>query len=158
LREAVCATLQAPRRVILKPGPPPFKPRMRILYIHATLVPPSKTACTDRFFLLSQTLEGDVLQPACFHRPEQIEAEFGPGSYPGYTSGRFRYHWFLAYTAQGRRKSRLAQFWFYLRKGVELHRRRAFDCVMAYSHMTTSMIGGLLKLLTRGRLIIEVAT
>jgi glycosyltransferase involved in cell wall biosynthesis len=108
--------------------------------------------------LLSENLEGEVLHPLWFTNPKEVEAEFGPGSYPVYTSGRFRYHWFLAWKAHGRRRSRLAQFWFYLRKGLELHRQRAFDCVIAYSHMTNGLIGALVKLLTGSRLIIEVAT
>lgn len=131
---------------------------MRILYIHSTQVPPPLDARTDRFFLLSETLEGDVLQPVWFRTPEEIEAEFGPGSFPVYVSGRFRYHWFLALLPKGRNRSRLAQFWFYIRKGVELRRERAFDCIIAYSHMTTGLVAALVKLLTGAKLIIELAT
>ena len=131
---------------------------MRILYLHATLVPPPADPQTDRFFLLSGGLEGDVLQPVWFHSSEQVEAQFGPGSYPVYKRGNFQYHWFLAWRPDGKRRSRLAQFWFYLREGVRLHRCQRFDCVMAYSHMATGVIGGLVKLITRGKLIIELAT
>jgi glycosyltransferase involved in cell wall biosynthesis len=135
-----------------------FQPRMRILYIHATLVPPPLDTRSDRFFLLSETLEGDVLQPVWFKNKEEVEAEFGPGSYPVYTSGRFRYHWFLAWKADGKSRSRLAQFWFYVHRGVRLHRQQAFDCVVAYSHMGAGVIAALVKLLTRGKLVIEEAT
>jgi glycosyltransferase involved in cell wall biosynthesis len=130
---------------------------MRILYVHATLVPPSTNLQTDRFFLLSETLEGDVLQPAWFRTPAEVEAIYGPGSYPIYTSGRFRYHWFLAWRYEGIRQ-RLATFWFYLRKGMELNRKQRFDCILAYSHMTTGLCAGLLKVLNRGKLILEIAT
>lgn len=121
-------------------------------------MPPPLDTRTDRFFLLSKTLEGDVLHPVWYNTPEEVEAEFGSGSYPVYVSGRFRYHWFLALRPDGRRKSRLSQFWFYLRKGVEIHRQKAFDCAVAYSHMTTGLLAGLVKLLTGSRLIIEVVT
>ena len=131
---------------------------MRILYIHSTQVPPPVDTRTDRFFLLSETLEGDVLQPVWFGTPEEVEAEFGPGSFPVYVSGRFRYHWFLAILPDGRNRPRLAQFRFCIRKGVELHRQRAFDCVIAYSHMTTGLMAAWLKLLTGAKLIIELAT
>ncbi len=77
---------------------------MRILYIHSTLVPPPLDPRTDRFVLLSDSLEGDVLQPTWFRSAEQVEAAFGPGSYPVYTAGRFRYHWFLAYRYHGLRR------------------------------------------------------
>jgi glycosyltransferase involved in cell wall biosynthesis len=130
---------------------------MRILYIHSTLVPPPLDLQTDRFFLLSKDLEGDVLQPVWFKSPEEVEEVFGPGSYPAYTSGRFRYHWFLAYRNTGLR-GRLAQFWFYVSKGVQLHRQKAFDCVMTYSHMTTGLMGVAVKLVTGAKLIVEIVT
>jgi len=131
---------------------------MRVLYIHSTQVPPPLDPRTDRFFLLSETLEGDVLQPVWFRTAEEVEAEFGRGAYPHYDSGRFRYHWFLTLRPDGKNRARLAQFWFYLRKSVELHRQKRFDCVVAYSHMTTGLIGALVKLLTGAKLIIELAT
>lgn len=129
---------------------------MRILYIHATSVPPPMDTRTDRFFLLSETLEGDVLHPIWFKSPEEVEAVFGPGSYPVYTSGRFRYHWFLA--RRTGLAGRLAQFWFYIRKGVQVYRERRFDCIVAYSHMTTGLMAVVVKWLTGAKLIIEVAT
>lgn len=122
---------------------------MRMLYVHATLVPPPTDLKTDRFFLLSEHLEGDVLQPVWFRKPEEVEAVFGPGSYPVYTAGRFRYHWFLAWRHKGVLRQRLAIFWFYVRKGMELHRKQPFDCILAYSHMTTGLCAGLLKVLGR---------
>ena len=130
---------------------------MRILYVHASFVPPPTNLETDRFYLLSQDLEGDVLQPVWFTAPEEIEALFGAGSYPVYTAGRFRYHWLLAWRYSGVRQ-RIATFWFYLRKGLELHRERRYDCIVAYSHMTTGLCAGVLKLLTGARLIIEIVT
>jgi len=132
--------------------------KMRVLYIHATPVPPPLDKRSDRFFLLSETLEGDVLQPVWFRTPEEIEAEFGAGYFPVYVSGRFRYHWFLAFLPDGRNRSRLAQFWFYIRKGLELHRKQAFDCVIAYPHMSTGLMAACVKLLTGAKLIIELAT
>jgi len=130
---------------------------MRILYISATLVPPPVDPQADRFFLLSENLEGDVLQPVWFRKPEDVEALYGPGSYPVYTVGRFRYHWFLAYRYEGRRQ-RLEILWFYLQKGRELYRERKFACIVAYSHMTTGLCAGLLKYLTGARLVIEIVT
>jgi glycosyltransferase involved in cell wall biosynthesis len=130
---------------------------MRILYVHATFVPPPQNIQTDRFFLLSEKLEGDVLQPVWFNSPEEVEAAFGPGSYPVYTLGRFRYHWFFAWRHKGIRQ-RIATFWFYLRKGLELHREKRYDCIVAYSHMTTGLFAGLLKLLMGTKLVIEIAT
>jgi glycosyltransferase involved in cell wall biosynthesis len=131
---------------------------MRILYIHSTQVPPPLDTRTDRFVLLSESLEGDVLQPIWFRTPEEVEAELGPGSFPVYESGRFRYHFFLTRRPDSRSRSRLAQFWFYIREGVKLHRERAFDCVIAYSHMTTGLMASVVKLLTGARLIVELVT
>ncbi|MGB7762711.1 MAG: glycosyltransferase family 4 protein [Bryobacteraceae bacterium] len=108
--------------------------------------------------MLSEELEGDVLQSVWFRTPEEVEAEFGPGSFPVYVSGRFRYHWFLGLFPDGRIRPRLAQYWFYIRKGMELHRERAFDCIIAYAHMTTGLVAAWLKLLTGAKLIVELAT
>lgn len=130
---------------------------MRILYVNATFVPPPTNRQADRFYLLSEKLEGDVLQPVWFKTPEQVEAVFGPGSYPVYTVGRFRYHWFLALQHEGV-WNRLATFRFYVQKGLQLLREHSFDCLVAYSHMTTGLCAGLLKLLRGGKLIIEIVT
>ena len=130
---------------------------MRILYVHATFVPPPTNLQTDRFYLLSEELEGDVLQPVWFCTPEEVEAVFGPGSYPVYTVGRFQYHWHLSWRYQGIRQ-RVATFWFYLRKGLALNREHRYDCIVAYSHMTTGLCAGLLKLFARTKLIIEIVT
>jgi len=131
---------------------------MRILYIHSTQVPAPLDRPTDRFFLFSEAMEGDVLQPIWFRTPEEVEAALGPGSFPVHVSGRFRYRWFLAKRPDGRYRPRLEQFWFYIRKGLELHRERPFDCVIAYSHMTTGLLAACLKLLTGAKLIVEVVT
>lgn len=127
---------------------------MRILYVHSTLVPPPTDVNTDRFYLLSDTMEGDVLQPIWFRTPEEVVARFGPGSYPVHTVGKFRYHWFLIPDRDI--KGRLAIFRFILRKGREIYRERGYQCIVAYSHQTTGLMAGLLKLVTRTRLIIEI--
>jgi glycosyltransferase involved in cell wall biosynthesis len=131
---------------------------MRILYVHATLAPPPVNQQSDRFFLLSEKLDGDVLQPVWFSKPEEVEAVFGPGSYPVHTVGRFRYHWFLASRYRWGARQRLAIFWFYVRQGLKVSRERHPACIVAYSHMTTGLMAGILKLLTGAKLIIEIAT
>lgn len=130
---------------------------MRLLYIQASFVPPPLNPQADRFQLLSETLEGDVLQPVWFSTREEIEADFGPGSYPVYTRERFRYHWFLAGRYQGIWQ-RLAIFRFYLRKSREVYRERPFQCIVAYSHMTTGLMAGLVKIFTGAKLVIEIVT
>lgn len=129
---------------------------MRILYLQTTPVPPPTNLQADRFYLLSEKLDGDVLQPIWFRKPEEVEAIFGPGSYPVYTCGRFRYHWYLA-GAQGFSK-KLGLLRFYLSKGFQLIRDRRHDCIVAYSHMTNGMLAGILKLLTGRKAVIEIAT
>ena len=131
--------------------------RRRILYIHSTLVPPPTDRRMDRFAHLSEVLEGDVLQPVWFEKPSEVEAVFGPGSYPVYSVGSFRYHWRLSSLNRGLRE-RVRTFSFYVRKGLELHRERRFECIVAYSHMTTGVMGVALKLLTGARLVVEVVT
>jgi glycosyltransferase involved in cell wall biosynthesis len=128
---------------------------MRILYVHSTLVPPPADPRRDRFFLLSEEMEGDVLQPIWFETPAEVEATFGPGSYPVYARGRFRYHWLLS---DGLGSKRLRTLWACLRQGFRLHRERRFDCIVAYSHQTTGVLAAVLKLLTGAKLIVEIVT
>jgi glycosyltransferase involved in cell wall biosynthesis len=130
---------------------------MRILYIQANVTPPPHDLSTDRFHLLSELLEGDILQPVWYKLPEEIERDYGPGSYPVYTVGRFRYHWFPCGQFQGAARRR-AIFRFYVRKGLELVRQHRFDCIVAYSHMTTALIGVFLKWVGHTKLSIEIAT
>jgi glycosyltransferase involved in cell wall biosynthesis len=130
---------------------------MRVLYLQASWIPPSENTQADRFFLLSEYLEGDVLQPIWFERPDQVETEFGAGTYPEYTRARFRYHWFLAFQHNGWRR-RFSWLWFYLRNGLALHRKHRFDCIVVYSHMMPALAGVVLKLLTGAKLIVEIMT
>ena len=111
----------------------------------------------DRFFLLSENLEGDVLQPIWNRRAEEVEAKFGPGSYPAYTSGNFRYHWLLTSHHKGLR-GQLAVFRFFLRTGMALHRQKPYDCIVVYSHMTPALLGTIIKVFTGAKLIVEVVT
>ncbi len=130
---------------------------MRVLYIQASWVPPSEELQADRFFLLSEYLEGDVLQPVWFQEPGEVEAAFGPGTYPTYTRGRFHYHWFLSSPQNGLRQ-RLGKLWFCIRKGLELHRRNPYQCIVVYSHMTPALAALVLKLLTGAKLVVEIMT
>jgi len=111
----------------------------------------------DRFFLLSEKLEGDILQPVWSRRPEDIEAKFGPESYPVYTSGKFLYHWLLDPPHKGLR-AQLAVFRFFLREGLAVYRKNPYDCIVVYSHMTPALLGGILKMFTGAKLIVEVVT
>ncbi len=119
------------------------------------MVPPPVEQDKDRFLRLSEDLEGEILQPVWFRSVAEIEALYGPGSYPTYTRGRFRYHWFLAFNGE-RPKHRLAVFLFYLRTGLRLCREHGITCIVVYSHMTTAVCGLILKLLTGAKLIPEV--
>ncbi len=128
---------------------------MRLLYIHSSAVPPPPDPAVDRFALMPESLEGDILQPIWFERPEEVDREMGPGSYPVFTRGRFRYHWFLV-KRHGRYRPKPEWIGFYIRKGLELHRQRPFDCVMTYGHTATGMCGAALKLLTGAKLVVEI--
>jgi len=130
---------------------------MRVLYIHGTVVPPPADPQRDPFYILSSRLEGDVLHPIWFTTRKEVEDLFGPGSYPVYQRGRFRYHWHLK-GLYGGPLNRMAALWFYLSTGFQIYRRRRYDCIVTYSHMGTALCGVLLKLLTGSKLIVEVTT
>jgi glycosyltransferase involved in cell wall biosynthesis len=130
---------------------------MRVLYIHGTIVPPATDVRRDPFSLLSERLEGDVLHPIWFTEQKGVEEMFGPGSYPVYQAGKFRYHWFLTSPYGGTRR-KIAAIWFYISKGLQIYRERPFDCVITYAHQATGLCGVVLKLLTRTKLIVEITT
>jgi hypothetical protein len=130
---------------------------MRVLYIHGTVVPPATDLKRDPFFLLSERLEGDVLHPIWFREQNGVEKELGPGSYPVYQTGRFRYHWFLAGLSGGVRQ-KIACMWFYISKGLQIYRERRFDCIITYSHMAPGLCGVVLKVLTKAKFIVEITT
>lgn len=130
---------------------------MRILYIESSMVPPSTDPRFNRFSALSRSMEGAVLHPLWYQDPGQVESKFGPYSYPVHRMENFTYHWFLrmkypAYLQQ------LASVWFCLFRGWRLHRELPFDCIVTYSHMTTAVLGCILKLLTGAKLVVEVVT
>lgn len=131
--------------------------RPRILYLQPSLVPPSKEEIRDRFFRLGDTLEGDVVQAVWWLKPSEVEEHFGPGSYPVLQRGNFRYHFLLA-GIDSSITGRLKIFRFFLSKALELSRQNPFDCIVAYSHLTTGLVGVALKWLTWSRLIIEIVT
>ena len=129
---------------------------MRILYLHGTFVPPPPDRSRDRFFWLSSAMEGDILQDIWWADPQQVEKAFGAGSYPVYTSGRFQYHFLLLGKGERGALGRLRLAWFFLSRGLRLHRQHPFDCVVTYGHTLTGLCGAALKLLTRAKLIIEI--
>lgn len=126
----------------------------RLLYLHSSAVPPPADPKTDRFVLLSNDLRGEVLHPLWFHSGEECEARVGPGTFPFWQRGSFRYHWCL-WTCSGLRL-RLRTFWFYIREGLRLHREERIDCIMTYAHMTTALCGVILSWLTGAKLVVEI--
>jgi glycosyltransferase involved in cell wall biosynthesis len=130
---------------------------MRVLYIHGTVVPPTADLQRDPFYLLSERLEGDILHPIWFNTPKEVEDLLGPGSYPVYERGRFRYHWHLK-GLYGGPLNRMAALWFYVSKGLQVYHHRRYDCIVTYSHMGTALCGVVLKMLTGAKLIVEVTT
>lgn len=130
---------------------------MRILYIHASFVPPPANPQDDRFFLLSDRLEGEILQPLWWDSPDRVETQYGPGTYPTRMCGKFRYHWFLAWKYTGIRR-KLELFRFYVNKAVELNREKKIDCIVVYSHQMSGVMASIAKLLTGAKLAVEIAT
>ncbi len=130
---------------------------MRILYLAATPVPPDKDVQRDRFYLLSSNFEGDILHPLWWDRPEAVKKYYGDDAYPVRTAATFRYHWFLAFGRKGLLR-KLQLIWFYLSRGLQIHREKPVECIVVYSHMTTGLCGAVLKLLTGAKLIVEIVT
>jgi len=131
--------------------------RPRILYLHGTVVPPSKDPARDPFQWLSQRLEGDVLQRVWWSAPASVTKVFGEGSYPTAQLGSFRFHWLLD-KKQFAPLAWLRLIWFFLSTGRRLHKERPFDCIVTYSHMATGLCGAILKFLLGIPLVVQIAT
>ena len=128
---------------------------MRLLCILRGPVPPPSSKTLDRFFHLSESLEGEILLPVWYRSGEETRSALGQGSYPVHEVRKFRYHFLPSGHSQGVLQA-VAVFLFYLRTGMRLHRKRRFDCIVASGHTMTAFAGTILKLLTRTRLIVEV--
>ena len=131
---------------------------MRLLYLQTSAEPPPFDSSIDRFILLSEKLEGDVLQPDLVQRGgpggKSLRAGLLAGLYTGAvfaTTGR-------AHGAGRERAAFSTPFGSISRKHRRVHREQPFDCVMVYSHMTTALCGILIKWLTGAKLVVEVSS
>jgi glycosyltransferase involved in cell wall biosynthesis len=126
----------------------------RLLYILWGLVPPGADPARDKFSYLSEIAEGDILLPVWWSSPDEAPP-FLRETFPVYRVGRFKYHLFLSWRfPQPLRK--IATFFYYLRRGLQLHREKKFDAIMTYGTNTTGIAGVFLKWLTGAKLIIEI--
>ena len=131
--------------------------KLRVLYLQTTPVPPPTDASIDRFVLLSDRLEGDILAPTWLETPADIQKALGDDAWPSLVRGSFRYRWCTGWQYQTL-KSRVSVFWFYIAEGLRAHREQPFDCVMAYSHMTTALLGLIICWSTGAKLVVEVVS
>ena len=67
----------------------------RLLYLHPGLVPPPENTRLDKFFYISDVLEGDVLTPVWWKDEAAAKAKVGD-RFPVSQCGRFRHHLFAA--------------------------------------------------------------
>jgi glycosyltransferase involved in cell wall biosynthesis len=126
----------------------------RLLYLHPGLNPPPANPLLDKFFYISEVIEGDVLAPVWWRDEAEGKAKIGD-RFPVAQAGRFFHHMYPIYGV------RHGLWWaaklaFYLQKGLELHRRHRFDYVMVYSTNIAGIAGALLKLITGAKLISEL--
>jgi glycosyltransferase involved in cell wall biosynthesis len=126
----------------------------RMLYLMPGLVPPQLDKRLDRYFYLSQILEGDILLPVWFATADRASQQLGE-RFPQWRVGRFTYHLYLNFKVP-RALQGIARFFFFIRQGLALHRQRRFDVIAAYGANMPGLAGVVLKLLTGRKLIVEV--
>jgi glycosyltransferase involved in cell wall biosynthesis len=123
----------------------------RLLYLHPGLVPPPADVRLDKFYYLSEVLEGDVLTPVWWKN--ETDARKGMGDrFPVSESGRFRHHVYPATSRTGLSRF-FADLRFFVSKGLELHRQNKFDYIMTYGTNGPGIAGAILSLLTGAKLI-----
>jgi glycosyltransferase involved in cell wall biosynthesis len=126
----------------------------RLLYILPGPVPPGPDPDRDKFRYLSEIAEGDVLLPVWWDASESV-SPYLRATFPAYRVGNFAYHLFLMYRSP-KLFQRLATLVFYLKVGLQLHKKRKFDVIMTYGTNRTGLAGVILKWLTGAKLILEV--
>ena len=130
---------------------------MRILYVQPGLVPPPKDTSTDKLFRVPPTVTGDVLLPIWYHSADQVRRTLGENAYPEYQINQFTYHLYLAGKyPYGEGLQKVMILWFFLTRGLALHRRNKYDCIMSYGWNIAGFAALLLKWLTRTKLIVEL--
>jgi glycosyltransferase involved in cell wall biosynthesis len=126
----------------------------RILYLLPGLVPPQPDAKLDRYFYLSEIAEGDILLPVWFRSAEEAAQRIGD-RFPAVSVGAFTYHLFLNFKFPNALRGP-ARFFFFVWRGLALHKRRNFDAIAAYGTNMPGLAAAVLKLLTGCKLIVEV--
>jgi glycosyltransferase involved in cell wall biosynthesis len=126
----------------------------RLLYLHPGLVPPPSDPRLDKFFYLSEILEGEVLLPVWWRDDADAKSALGD-RFPVARNGRFSYHMLPASTLKGWRSS-VGKLMFFVRKGLELHRHQPYDIIMTYGTNMPGVAGVILKLLTGAKLVPEL--
>jgi glycosyltransferase involved in cell wall biosynthesis len=126
----------------------------RLLYIVPGPVPPQADEQRERYFYLSELVEGDLLLPVWFKSAGEARKDLGE-RFPVCRLGRFMVHMYLNDRLPAPLRS-LGRFFFFIRRGLALHRRHKYDVMVAYGTNMPGVAGALLKLLTGVKLIIEV--
>jgi glycosyltransferase involved in cell wall biosynthesis len=103
---------------------------------------------------LSEVAEGEVLLPVWFKSPDSVPP-FLRETFPVYRRGKFFYHFFLSFQV-AKPLRRLAILLFYIRCGLQLHRKKKIDVIMTYGTNLPGIAGVILKWLTGAQLIVEI--
>lgn len=123
----------------------------RVLFIHPGPVPPSSIPTRNAAHFLSAHLEGALLTTTWAESPEEVAATVEETRH---ALGRFRLH-ALPMGLHPRWKS-IRTLAFYVRTGLQIHRREPYSAVVSYGIYTTGLAGIILSILTGAALVIDV--
>jgi glycosyltransferase involved in cell wall biosynthesis len=126
----------------------------RLLYILPGFVPPDRDPALDKFTYLSEIAQGEVLLPVWWDS-ENSASPFLRETFPVYRRGTFIYHLFLAFRFPPLVR-RLAILFFYVHRGLQLHRKARFDVIKTWGTNLPGLAGVILKWITGSELIVEI--
>jgi glycosyltransferase involved in cell wall biosynthesis len=126
----------------------------RLLYLSPGLTPPPDQVELDKFYYLSEVLEGDVLTPVWWKDEAEAKNKIG-NRFPKSKVRRFCHHLYLSYSV-AKPLQDLGQLLFYIRKGLALHRAHRYDYIMSYGTSLTGIAGLFLKVFTGAHYIAEL--
>lgn len=126
----------------------------RLLFILPGVEPPREDSTRDRLRYLSELAEGEVLLPVWWSTLEDLPP-YLKRTFPVYRVGNFCYHLLLAHRFPVVLR-RFVKFIFYIRTGLQLHRKKKFDVIVIYGTNVPGLAGVVLKWLTGAKLIAEL--
>jgi glycosyltransferase involved in cell wall biosynthesis len=117
--------------------------KKRILFIQPLFYDPTLPNFKDRFEMLSQFFEGDI-----------ISSTDNPKKYDGLYFGNFQYH--AQPYVRNKIKRYLHHYWFSINLAIRLSKKKPYDYVHSYDPLARGFLALIIKIFIKAKLITEI--